>query len=138
MASGKSNALKNAVLDHVLGGPDYVRKATLWLALYTVAPTSAGGGTEVSGGSYARVAITNNATNFPASASGVKSNGVAFAFPQATADWAVGANFIVAAALHDNVSTDSVVHFGTLTTNRQVPNGVVTNFPIGTISFSET
>ena len=39
------------------------RLAAIYLALFTAMPSDSGGGTEVSGGSYARVAITNNATN---------------------------------------------------------------------------
>lgn len=133
MASGKSNSLRNAILDHILGGPDYTRVATVYVALYTVAPTSAGGGTEVSGGSYARVTVTNNATNFPAASGGAKSNGTLLVFPTATADWGT----IVAAALHSNISTDTVIYFGTLTASRVVSNGGITDFPIGSITFNE-
>jgi hypothetical protein len=85
--AGKSEYLENAILDHVLGGPDYTRPGTLYIALYTVAPTDAGGGTEVAGGSYARVAVTNNSTNFPAAAGGAKTNGTLIEFAEATANW---------------------------------------------------
>ena len=53
MAGSKSDYLENEILDHVLGGADYSRPATVYIALYTAAPTDAGGGTEVTGGSYA-------------------------------------------------------------------------------------
>lgn len=68
--AGKSDYLELKILDGVLGGPDFVRPATSHVALYTVAPSDAGGGTEVSGGSYARAAVTNSATNWPAAAAG--------------------------------------------------------------------
>jgi hypothetical protein len=131
MASGKGNTAKNVALDYMLGGG--VSYATLWLALYTVAPTSAGGGTEVTGGSYARLSLTNNATNFPAASGGSKSNGVIFTMPTATADWGT----VVAAALHNHATADQVVYFGTLTANRSVPNGAIADFPIGTLVFTE-
>jgi hypothetical protein len=134
MASGKSNTLKNAILDHVLGGPDYVRVSPLYLALYTVAPTAAGGGTEVTGGAYARVSITNNATNFPAASGGSKSNGAIVTFPTATADWGT----VVAAALHTHITNDTPVYWGTLSANRSVPNGAIADFPVGTLTFTET
>lgn len=39
---------------------------TLYAALFSVLPTNGSGGTEFVGGTYARIAITNNNTNFPA------------------------------------------------------------------------
>ncbi len=79
--------LENKVLDHVLGGPDFTRPATVYIALSTTIPTEAGGMTEPAGGAYARKDVTNNATNFPAAAAGAKANGVEIAFVQATAAW---------------------------------------------------
>jgi len=66
--------------------------ATWYFALFTVAPNDDGtGGTEVSGGSYARVAKTNNTTNFPAattvSGETRKTNGTAITWPTPTANW---------------------------------------------------
>ena len=75
MAGSKSDYLENEILDHVLGGADYARPATVYIALYTADPTDAGGGTEGSGGSYAKASVTNNDTNWPAASSGAKSNG---------------------------------------------------------------
>lgn len=85
----KSDFLELALLNHVYGGPDYVRAATVYVALFTVAPTDAAGGTEVSGGSYARAAVTNNAINFPAASGGSKSNAVAITMAVPSADWGV-------------------------------------------------
>jgi hypothetical protein len=55
----------SATGNHMLGGDGYVQPLTLYLALYSVAPTTAGGGTEVTGGSYARqtVEFTETATD---------------------------------------------------------------------------
>ncbi|MDP9488130.1 MAG: hypothetical protein M3Q49_20465, partial [Actinomycetota bacterium] len=81
-----SDFMENTILNEVFGGVNYVPVGTVYVALYTTAPDDAGaGGTEVSGGAYARVAVTNNATNWPAAVGGAKSNGVAITFPQATA-----------------------------------------------------
>lgn len=62
----------NGILDFELGSGT---PATLYLAAFTVAPTSAGGGTECSWTGYARLAITNNVTNFPAASARSKANG---------------------------------------------------------------
>lgn len=89
--AGFSSYLEGKVLDHVFGNTAYSAPGTLYVGLYTTLPNNAGsGGTEVSGGSYARVAVTNNTTNWP-NASGndpaTKSNGTSITFPAATANW---------------------------------------------------
>lgn len=53
--------LANSIRDHVLRNTAYTSPTTVYLALFTTATTEAGGGTEVTGGSYARQAITFNA-----------------------------------------------------------------------------
>lgn len=50
--------LETVLLNHVLRNTPYTPPATIYAALFTVAPGEAGGGTEVTGGTYARQAIT--------------------------------------------------------------------------------
>ena len=133
MAGSKSNALENEVLDSVLGGPARSLDATVYVALYTAAPTDAGGGTEVSGGSYARVSVTNNATNFPSAAASLKQNGTAIVFPQATADWGT----VVAFGIHDHITNDSLLIWGDLTASKSVENGDTAQFNVNGISYTE-
>src|SRR5271163_3677013 len=119
MAGSKSVYLELAMLDHVFGGPNYARPSSLYIALFTAAPTSAGGGTECSGGSYSRCSVTNNTTNFPAasgSGPGTMANGTAFTFPQATASWGT----VVAFAVFDAASAGNMLYWGLLTTSRLV------------------
>ena len=52
--AGFSDYLEDKVLNHVFGGTAYTAPSTLYVGLYTAAPSDTGGGTEVSGGSYAR------------------------------------------------------------------------------------
>lgn len=89
--SGFSDYLEKKVLDLLFGSTAYSVPATLYFGLFTTTPNDDGtGGTEVSGGSYARVSMTNNSTNFPNASGGnpsTKANGVAITFPTATADW---------------------------------------------------
>ena len=133
MAGSKSDYLENKILDHVLGGGDYTRPATVYVALYTVAPTDAGGGTEVSGGSYARVAVTNNSTNWPAASSGSKSNGTAISFPAATANWGT----VVAFGIFDAASGGNLLYWGTLSASKAVNNGETASFAAGQLTISE-
>lgn len=119
MAGGLSNYLADKIGDHMHGGPDYTRPATTYFALFTVSPSPSGGGTEVSGGSYARVAFTNNSSNWPASSGQTKSNANIIDFGTATANWGT----IVAAAEFDASSGGNMLLFGPLSTSRVVNNG---------------
>lgn len=74
------------------GGATSWAPATWYLALSTTTPSNDGSGfSEPVGGAYARVAITNNATNFPAAFNdgGVtkKWNGAKFTFANPTGSW---------------------------------------------------
>jgi hypothetical protein len=62
---------ENLVLNFLLTTNTATRPTAWYVGLFTAAPSDTGGGTEVSGNGYARVAITNNATNFPARQYGI-------------------------------------------------------------------
>ncbi len=65
----KSNYLAKKALDHILGGGDFTRPTTVYIALCTARPTMADTGstiTEANYTGYSRLAVTNNSTNFPA------------------------------------------------------------------------
>lgn len=83
--SGLSDYAANKLLDHWLGGGDYTRPATVYASNHSATLNAAGSGTEFSAGGYARKAITNNATNFPAAASYLKKLHVLHEFAIATA-----------------------------------------------------
>ncbi|KJS43405.1 MAG: hypothetical protein VR71_10515 [Roseovarius sp. BRH_c41] len=53
-----STYLEAAVLNHVFRNTAITSPASVHLALFTAAPTDAGGGTEVTGSGYARAAVT--------------------------------------------------------------------------------
>lgn len=132
MAGSFSNYLENAVLDHVFGASSYSAPATLYVALFTVAPNDTGGGTEVSGGSYARVAVTNNATNFPSASGGAKSNGAAITFPTATASWGT----VVAMGIYDAASAGNLLAWADLTSSKSVGINDTASFAIGDLDIT--
>ena len=133
MAGSKSDYLEDVLLDEVLGGADYTPPATVYLALFTAAPSDSGGGTEVSGGGYTRVAVTNNSTNWPAASGGSKSNGVDMTFPQATADWGT----VVAFAIFDASTAGNMLYWGDLTTSKTINDGDTAKFAAGDITITE-
>jgi len=69
------------ILNKEFGGTNYTAETTWYVALRAA-------GTELTGGSYARVAVTNNTTNWAAVAANIKTNSTIITFPQATTDWA--------------------------------------------------
>lgn len=90
-----ASAERDAMLDSKLGSGT---PATVYLAAYVSS-------VEVSGNSYARVAITNNVSNFPASSGGAKSNGSDFSFPEATGSWGT----VDELRLHGHITNEDVI-----------------------------
>ena len=133
MADNKSDYLELKLLDHVLGGADYVRPATVYFALYTAAPNDAGGGTEVSGGSYARSAVTNNATNFPAASGGAKTNGTDINFATPSASWGT----ITHMAVLDASSGGNYLYHGPLAVSKVINSGDTVRIAAGDFDLTE-
>jgi hypothetical protein len=113
MAGWMSTYLQGKIADEVLGGAAFAAPATVYVALFTALPTAKAGtgGTEATGGSYARVAVTNNTSNWNDYAAGVKSNKTDFAFTQATASWGE----IQGYGLYDSSSAGNLLFAGPLT-----------------------
>jgi hypothetical protein len=131
--AGKSDYLEGAVLDHILGGPDYVRASNVYVALFTAAPNDAGGGVEVSGGGYARVPSVNNSTNWPGATSSGKSNGVAITFPTAVGSWGT----VNAFALFDALTAGHLLYWGNLVVSKSVAVDDTPSFAAGALVITE-
>lgn len=88
MAGGKTDALENSALNYELRAVAWT-PGDLFAGLFTVSPTAdAGtGGTEVSGGAYARQTLTRATGTWAAASAGTTSNSNAITFPVATANW---------------------------------------------------
>ncbi len=129
--AAKSIYLDDAVLNHVLRNTALSSPTTVYVALYTVAPTPSTAGTEVTtvGTAYVRQAVT-----FGAPASGVCLNSAPVTFPVATA--AYGAP-IVACAVCDLVAAGNILYFGTLGTPKTVGVGDQVNFATSALSCTE-
>ena len=85
--AGYSDYWARKVLDQSTGKTS-ITLPSVWIGLYTAVPTDAGGGTEVTGGAYARVSTAGTDWNAASgSAPASTSNLNAFTFPTATANW---------------------------------------------------
>lgn len=134
MSSGKSTYLANKFLDAVFGNQAFPSNATLYIALFTVNPTAGGGGTEVTGGSYVRKAVTNNLTEWPAASAQTKSNANVQTFVTATADWGT----VTGAAVFDAPSGGNMLDFGSLTQSKVISNGDTAAFAATALVANET
>lgn len=125
-----SNFLENKLVDHLFRGISFTAPTAIWVALFTATPNDAGGGTEVTGGSYARVALNpsfsnwqgtgGETTNTPsAGTSGTTSNNATITFPAPTANWGTITSF----ALFDASSGGNMFFYGALTQSKNVNNG---------------
>lgn len=127
--AGFSDYLEKKLLDHVLGAAAYTPPTTLYVGLATAAITDATTGTNVtepSGGAYARVAVTNNATNFPAASgtTATKKNGTAISFPEATAAWGTVTYFFIA----DAATAGNILMSAALTASKTIDAGDLPRF----------
>lgn len=98
-------------------------KRTHFLSLYTAAPGETGGGTEVSGGSYARIQHAPTDANWNASTqvggAGRIDNAVDITFPTPTANWGT----ITSMAIMSRLTGGNMFMYSALTTSKTVNNG---------------
>lgn len=110
----KSDYLRNALVNHTLRGVAFTPPSAWYVALFNVTPTSAGGGTEVSGGAYARLPVV-----FSVPTLGATSNNAPLNFLTPTSDWGE----ILGVALFDAASGGNMLYFGALGTPKTVFEG---------------
>lgn len=129
MAGSFSDYLEDKVIDHLLRNQAFTPPATIYVALFTVAPTDAGGGTEVSGGSYARTSFT-----LAASSGGASSNSATITFPTATGSWGT----VVAFGVFDASTSGNLLFWADLAANKSVSSGETAEFASGELDVSVT
>jgi hypothetical protein len=122
-----SNYLENAIINATLRNTTYTSPATVYVSLWTSDPTDAGSGTEVSGGSYARTAVT-----FGSPSNGVSTNSAAVEFPQATASWGT----IGWIGINDASTSGNLLYHTALDTSKTIDTGDI--FKIATSNLSVT
>jgi hypothetical protein len=120
-----SNYLENALLNAVLRNTSYTSPSTVFVSLYTSDPTDAGSGTEVTGGSYARKAVT-----FGEPSDGVAESNAAVEFDQATASWGT-VGYI---GLMDAVTTGNLLFHTALTTAKTIEAGDIFKIASGSLT----
>jgi hypothetical protein len=120
-----SNYLENALINVTLRNTAYTSPTTIYVALFTSDPTDAGSGTEVSGGSYARTAIT-----FAAPSNGVSVSNADCTFPQATGSWGT----VGWIGLYDALTTGNLLYHTPLDTSKVIASGDIFKISSGNLS----
>jgi hypothetical protein len=120
-----SNYLENALINATLRNTSYTSPSTVYVGLFTSDPTDAGSGTEVSGGSYARKAMT-----FGSPSNGASTNSGAVEFDQATGDWGTITHF----AIFDALTTGNMLYHGALTASKTIATGDVFKFASASVT----
>ena len=136
--AGASQYLENARLNWLKGTTFPAAPATVYVALFTTAPTddSGAGAVEVSGGAYARASITTSSgwssiSGAPAAPAQISNSG-AVSFPAATANWGT----VLAFGIYDASSGGNLLYWATMT-SQSITSGMVPSFAIGALVVSE-
>jgi hypothetical protein len=120
-----SNFLENALINATLRNTSYTSPAAVYVGLYTSDPGEGNTGTEVSGGSYARTAVT-----FDAPSNGVTTNSGAVTFPTATGTWGT----VTHIGILDATTSGNLLYYTPLDASKSIASGDVFTISTGNLS----
>ena len=120
-----SNYLENALINATLRNTSYTSPAAVYVALYTDDPGEGNTGTEVSGGSYARTAVT-----FGAPSNGVSTNSASVTFPTATGTWGT----VTHVGILDASTSGNLLYYTALDASKSIASGDVFTISTGNLS----
>jgi hypothetical protein len=120
-----TNYLENKLLDHVLNNESFTSPTTVYVGLFTAAPTDTTSGTEVTGGSYARQVLSVSTAS-----DGVVTSDADVNFPQATGNWGT----IVALGIHDADTSGNLLMYTDLTTSKTIETGDILKVSSGSLT----
>ena len=120
-----SNYLENALINATLRNTSYTSPAAVYVGLYTDDPGEGNTGTEVSGGSYARTAVT-----FGAPSNGVSTNSASVTFPTATGTWGT----VTHVGILDATTSGNLLYYTALDASKSIASGDVFTISTGNLS----
>jgi hypothetical protein len=125
--SSFTDYLENKVLDYVFGSLATFSKPTVYIGLFSAAPSDTGGGTELSStGGYVRVAA--GSLTVSGTSPTLATNGAAIEWAAASANWSAAVTHL---ALFDASTAGNMLAWAPLTTSRTVNSGDVFRIPAG-------
>lgn len=129
MSGQFGNKLEQAVLNHIFRSVSWPGTFGNHYYAVGVGATSAGLSTEATGGSYARVNMTNNKTTYGTAADAVLANAAGIAFPSASGSWG---GTMDSWAIYDASTSGNCLWYGTIGTPVAISSGVY-NWQTGTL-----
>ena len=135
--SAASDYLEKKLLDHLLVNTAYTGETTLYIGLFSADPGESGVTSEftIGTGAYARVAVTNDETQFPPCAitgTPTKTNGTLLSFPTATTAWGTATHW----AIYNAATAGDMIAHGALATSFAIQIGKTPKIPIGALSLT--
>ena len=131
--AGLTNYLEDKIVNHVFGSTTYTKPTNWYVGLLTATPSDSAAGTEVSGGSYARMVCAFTITG---TGTAQAANTSAITFPTATADWGI----VGWVGIYDALSGGNLAAFQNLqksdfstTTTKTINDGDIFKFNASTI-----
>lgn len=121
-----SNDFETRVLQYIFTTGSVTRPTAWHVALYTAAPNDAGGGTEVSGGAYARQSVTFTVSGNEATNSG------AVEYPTATASYGTVSHV----GVFDAASGGNLIAYAALSASKAIDTGDVFRIPAGDLDIT--
>jgi hypothetical protein len=139
-AASMSDYLENKIADHIFRNTAFTAPTTLAFALYTSACSDSAGGTEVSGGSYARATLNPSTTNWngthgnttgaSSGTGGTVSNAAVITFATPSAGWGT----VTHVGVLDATSAGNLLFCVALTTSKTINSGDTVTFPATTFT----
>ena len=128
-----TNYTENNLINHIFHTASFTKPTTLYIGLITtLTDGEAGTVTEVTGGSYTRIARNPLDANWAASVTdGTTSNTAVITFPAATADWGTATHF----GIWDAQTNGNLLIYASLTNPRTITNGTTPSFGAGALTF---
>ena len=140
-AQALSDYVENNAVDYIFRAQTWTIAAAFHVGLSTAACSDSSVGTEVSGGSYARVSVTRSLANWAGTQSagsttastgtgGVTSNNNAITFPTPSAGWGTVTHFFIS----DASSGGNIILCQALTTSKTINSGDSVSFAAGALT----
>lgn len=121
-----TNDLETKILQWAFTAGSPVRPSAWYVALFTAAPGETGGGTEVSGNAYVRMAATFTVSG------NLASNSAAIEWPTATGNWGT----ITHVAVFDAATAGNMMAYAALTAAKTISTGDVLRIPLGDLDIT--
>ena len=133
--------LENKLIDQLFRGQSAPTTSSLYLGLFTTAPSDSAAGTEPSGNGYARVEIVSGlstwagtqsagSTTTSSGSSGTTSNNGSITFPTPTDTWGTVTHF----GIFDAATSGNMLFHGALTISKTINQDDTVAFPAGSLS----